>query len=160
MEGRITYLVPRRDNLEIWMVEVQNIGAKPRKLSAFSFVEWSLGNYAFNLIEAAFAQLFNEVSYEDNVLFATMRFWNVLPSGAENPNLAWGKYAFLTSNIDPDAFDTIEEEFIGLYRGWHNPLAVERGRCSNSIGDGRDIVGVLQHDFELAPGEEKRFLIL
>lgn len=160
VEGRITYLVPRRDNVEIWMVEVKNIGAKPRKLSAFSFVEWSLGNYAFNLIEAAFAQLFNQVSYDDHVLFATMRFWNVLPSGAENPNLAWGKYAFMTSNVDPDAFDSIEEEFIGLYRGWHNPLAVERGRCSNSIGDGRDIVGVLQHDFELAPGEEKRFLIL
>lgn len=160
IEGKITYLVPRKDDLEIWMVTVRNAGDRPRKLTSFSYVEWSLGNYAFNLTEASFAQLFNEVHYENGMLLVTTRFWNVAAAGGGNPNLRWDKYAFLTSNLTPDAFDSLEEDFIGTYRGWANPLAVEKGQCTNSIGDGQDIVGVLQHNLELQPGEEKKFLIL
>ena len=160
IEGKITYLVPRTENTEIWMVGIKNVGAKARKLSSFSYIEWSLANYAFNLVEASFAQLFNEVSYDRDVILVTTRFWNVSPAGGGNPNLRWDKHAFFTSNIPPVAFDCLEEAFIGTYRDWKNPVAVEQGRCSNSIGNGRDIVGALQHDFELQPGEEKQFIIL
>jgi len=160
IEGRIAYFVPRRDDLELWMISIKNIGDRPRRITAFCYVEWCLANYAFNLTEAAFAQLFNEVSFEENIIFVTTRFWNVAPAGGGNPNLRWDKYAFFTSNLPADGFDCIEEKFLGLYRGWQNPIAVERGRCSNSLGDGQEIVGVLQHDFELRPGEERRFLVM
>lgn len=160
IESAITYFVPRRDDTEIWMVGIKNVGDAPRKLSSFAFAEWSLANYAFNLTEASFAQLFNEVSFEDNAIFATTRFWNVAPIGGGNPNLRWDKYAFLASTPTPSGFDCLEEEFIGIYRSWQNPIAVERGQCSNSLGDGREIVGVLQHDMEFAPGEEKQLIIL
>ena len=160
IEGRITYFVPRKDDAEIWMVQIKNVGDRPRKITSFSYIEWSLANYAFNLTEAAFAQLFNEVLFEDNIILVTTRFWNVAPAGGGNPNLRWDKYAFFTSNLPVDAYDCLGEHFIGPYRSWHNPLAVERGHCSNSIGDGHDIVGALQHNLDLAPGEEKRFIVL
>jgi len=160
IEGRITYFVPRSDHLEIWMVTIKNNGETPRRLRSFSCIEWSLGNYAFNLIEAAFAQLFNEVSFENNVLLVTSRFWNVSATGTGNPNLRWDKYAFFTSDIPADGFDALFEEFLGTYRGWERPIVVENGQCRNSCGNGRDIVGVLQHNFDLQPGEEKRFLVL
>ena len=160
IEGRITYFVPKKDDLEIWMVHVKNNSDRPRRITSFSYAEWSLANYAFNLTEAAFAQLFNEVLFEDNIILVTTRFWNIAPAGGGNPNLGWDKYAFFTSNVPADAFDSLVEEFIGRYRSWQNPIAVERGRCSNSLANGQDIVGVLQHDLDLAPGEEKRFLIL
>lgn len=160
IEGSVTYFVPRRDDAEVWMVRIKNTGNRSRKLSTFSYVEWCLANYAFNLTEASFAQLFNEVTYENNTIFVTTRFWNVAPGGGANPNLRWDKYAFFTSNVAPVAYDSLTEEFIGMYRSWENPIAVERGYCSNSIGDGRDIIGAMQHDFELPPGEEATFLIL
>lgn len=160
IEGRITYFVPRKDDLEVWMVQIKNTSDRPRKITSFSNIEWSLANYTFNLTESAFAQLFNEASFEDDILLVTTRFWNVAPAGGGNPNLRWDKYAFFTSNMHTDGFDCLEEEFIGLYRGWHNPLAVERGYCSNKIGNGREMVGVLQHNLELAPGEEKQLIIL
>jgi len=160
IEGRITYFVPRRDDMEVWMIQVKNADSRPRKITSFSYVEWSLANYAFNLTEAAFAQLFNEATLENNILFVTTRFWNVTPAGGGNSNLRWDKYAFFTSNLHIAGYDSLEEEFIGRYRSWQNPLAVERGRCSNSMGKGRGIAGALQHDLELAPGEEKRFIIL
>lgn len=160
IEGRITYFVPRKDDAEVWMVQVKNTGNRPRKLTSFSYVEWSLANYMFNLTESAFAQLFNEVIYEDNILLVTTRLWNVASAGGGNPNLRWDKYAFFTSSLPLDGYDALEEEFIGLYRSCQNPLAVERGYCSNKTGDGRNIVAALQHNMELAPGEEKRFIIL
>jgi len=161
IEGHITYFVPRKDDAEIWMVTIRNAGDRPRRLSSFAFAEWSLANYAFNLTEASFAQLFNEITYERDVIFATTRFWNVaVTGGAGNPNLRWDKYAFLTASEPPSAFDCLQEEFIGLYRSWQNPIAVERGRCKNSLGDGRGIVGALQHDFDLKPGEEKRIIFV
>ena len=160
IEGRIAYFVPRRDDMEVWMVQVKNTGGRPRKITSFSFVEWSLANYAFNLTEAAFAQLFNEAAYENGILFVTTRFWNVSPAGGGNSNLRWDKQAFFTSNLPSAGYDALQEEFIGRYRSWRNPVAVERGRCSNSIDNGCNMVGVLQHDLELAPGEEKRFIIL
>ncbi|MCL6518539.1 MAG: glycosyl transferase family 36 [Armatimonadetes bacterium] len=158
--GEITYFVPRRDDCEIWMVKVKNVGDRPRKLASFSTIEWSLANYAFNLIEASFAQLFNEVYFENDTIVVTTRFWNVAPIGTGNPNLRWDKYAFFTSNTKPVGFDCLEENFLGVYRGWERPIVVEQGQCTNSLGNGREIVGVLQHNFELQPGEEKRFLII
>ena len=158
--GEITYYVPRNDDTEVWLIRIRNESDTPRSISSFSFVEWSLANYAFNLTEAAFSDLFNEATFENDILFVTKRFWNLAPAGGGNPNIRWDKFAFLTSNPGPDAFDSIGEEFMGLYRGWDRPAAVERGRCSNSIGHGRHMVGALQHDLELAPGEEKRLTVL
>jgi cellobiose phosphorylase len=127
IEGRITYFVPLHDPIEMWMVELLNTGDKPRRLSSFASIEWSLGNYIYNLTESTFASLFNEVHYQDGTIFATTRFWNVSPTSTVNPNIRWDKWAFMTSNIEPVAFDTLTEEYMGLYRGWQNPLAVERG---------------------------------
>lgn len=160
IEGNITYFVPRRDDIEVWMVRIKNKGDRPRRITVFPFVEWSLANYAFHLIEASFAKLFNEISFQDGIILATTRFWNVTAGGGSNPNLRWDKYAFFTSSLPVDGYDCLMEGFMGTYRGYQNPAAVERGYCSNSIGNGQDIVGALQHNLELPPGEEKRFIVL
>jgi cellobiose phosphorylase len=160
IRGQITYFVPRSENLEVWMITIKNKSDRPRKLSSFAYAEWSLGNYAFNLTEAAFSKLFNEVSYDNNIIFATTRFWNVVPLGGGNPNLRWDKYAFMTSSLPAAKFDCVEEAFTGMYRTSRNPLAVERGELSNSIEDGREIVGALQHTIDLSPGDEWHVLVL
>ncbi|MDO8589201.1 MAG: glycosyl transferase family 36 [Armatimonadota bacterium] len=160
IDTSITYFVPPRDDLEVWMVGIKNSSDKPRKLQAFAYVKWDLANYAYNLVEASFSNLFNEASVEDGIIFVSTRFWNITSPGAGNPNARWDKYAFLTASFDVHGFDCFDDAFIGPYRSWGNPLAVERGSCSDTQGDGQDIAGVLQHDFELAPGEEKKFIVL
>lgn len=160
IETKITYFVPRRDDLEVWMVSIRNAGKEPRRLQAFAYTKWCLANYAYNMIENSFSNLFNETSVEDEILFFSTRFWNVSQGGGGNPNARWDKYAFFTANFDLHGFDCFEEEFLGVYHSWHDPVAVQEGRCRNSIGNGKDICGALQHDFDLAPGEEKRFVVL
>lgn len=161
------YFVPVDDPVETWIVSLTNTGSVPRKLSVFPCVEWCLGNYAFDLMERAFACLFNEPDYEDGVIFATKRFWN-LPVArrragdrmfSSNTNLAWDKYAFMSTSYEPVGFEVLRENFYGRYRSWINPLTVEKGVCTNQIADGREVVGVLQGDMTLEPGETVEFTV-
>jgi len=160
IESCLTYYVPPRDDIEVWMVYLRNGTDRPRRIQAFPMVKWDLGNYAYNATEAAFAALFNETYFESGVIYAGIRFWNIASGGAGNPNTRWDKWAFMTSNADIAAFDTIDEEFMGVYRSFADPVAVERGALTNSQGQGRDCLAAVQHDFGLLPGEEVRFTVL
>ncbi len=161
IETEITYYVPRRDDLELWMVKIKNAGDKPRKLQAFPYAKWSLANYAYNMVENSFANLFNESAVEDDIIFVSTRFWNVTQGGGGgNPNARWDKWAFFTASFKPDGFDCFDEEFVGMYRGWGDPIAVVEGKCRNSCGGGKDICGALQYDFTIEPGQEEKFVVL
>lgn len=160
IESQATYFVPPRDDVEVWMISIRNTGDKPRKLQAFPFVEWDLANYAYNLAEAQFSKLFNESSYEDEIIFASTRFWNITSPGAGNPNARWDKFAFMTSSLPVENFDCFNESFFGMYNNYANPQALQKGTCSGSQGGGKSIVGAFQHDIDLAPGEEIKFVVI
>jgi len=155
IEGQVTYFVPREDDCELWSVKLRNDGPKPRKLNLFFYADWCLGNYVQHLAEHAFAELFTKTWVEDGVIHATTRHWNKPTRDGSPPNEAWDKIAFFAGDFRVDGFDCSEEEFIGMYRSWRCPLAVERGSCSNSVANGRSAAAALQHNLTLAPGEEK-----
>lgn len=155
IEGEVTYFVPRDDDLELWMVKLRNVGATPRRLNLFFYADWCLGNYVHHLTEHAFSELFTEAHVEDGVVFATARYWDKLTLDGSPPNEPWDKIAFFGGDFQVDGFDCSEEKFIGMYRSWHCPIAVERGACSNSIANGLAAAGALQHNLALEPGEEK-----
>ena len=72
-----------------------------------------------------------------------------------------GRHTFLAlTGAEVVAYDTDREVFIGSYRGYGNPKAVEQGRCTNSLAVGDNGCGTLQARITLAPGETKEFLVL
>lgn len=160
VESDITYYVPPRDDIEVWMVTLRNASDKRRKIQAFPYVKWDLANYAYNAVEAQFSLLFNEAVFEEGTVFVTTRFWNITSGAVGNPNARWDKWAFMTSSAPVTAFDCFDEEFMGMYRDFRNPKALEEGRLTNSQGHGRDIMSALQHDFEMDPGEEQQFVVV
>lgn len=160
ISSHITYYVPPRDDVEVWMVRLKNDSDKVRNIQAFPFVKWDLANYAFNAVENQFSVLFNEATVEDDIIFATTRFWNFTQMGGGNPNARWDKWAFMTSNAPVQAFDCFYEEFLGMYRDFYNPRAIEQGQLTNSLDHGRDIIGCVQHEFEMQPDEEVQFIVL
>jgi len=60
----------------------------------------------------------------------------------------------------PGGYDTSREAFIGPYHAYHNPLAVEKGQCSNSNAYGDNACGSLQTDLTLLPGESRTLLVM
>ncbi|HPP73949.1 MAG TPA: glycosyl transferase family 36 [Armatimonadota bacterium] len=160
IDSKTTYYVPPRDDVEVWMVSLRNNSSQHRRLQVFPFVDWDLANYAYNLAEAQFSRLFNESSYEDGIIFVSSRFWNITSPGAGNPNTRWDKFAFMTTSLEPDGFDCFHESFIGMYNDWQHPRAVKEGKCLDSQGNGQQVIGAFQHDIELAPGQELRFVVI
>ncbi|HQT92858.1 MAG TPA: N,N'-diacetylchitobiose phosphorylase, partial [Candidatus Kryptobacter bacterium] len=57
-------------------------------------------------------------------------------------------------------FDTDREVFLGPYRTYANPIAVDSGKCSGSLAYGDNPCGALQVKFTLSPGQSKEFLVI
>ena len=61
-------------------------------------------------------------------------------------------FAFFACSEKIAGYDTQREAFLGPYRGWDNPAAVERGQLSNSVAHGWAPVGAHHVKLSLKPG--------
>ncbi|MGF1681164.1 GH36-type glycosyl hydrolase domain-containing protein [Photobacterium minamisatsumaniensis] len=142
-----TLFVPKGEDAEIWDVVIKNTGDTPRTISAFSFVEFSFShiqsdnqNHQMSLYSAGTA-------YREGVIEYDLYY---------NTNDAEGFY-YLASTFAPDSYDGQRDSFLGLYRDEANPIAVEKGQCSNSAQTCYNHCGSLHKQFTIQPGEEVRF---
>ncbi len=145
-----TLFVPKGEDAEVWDVTIKNDSDRPRTISAFSFVEFSFShiqsdnqNHQMSLYSAGTA-------YREGVLEYDLYY---------NTNDFEGFY-YLASTFDPDSFDGQRDQFLGAYRDEANPIAVEKGRCSNSVQTCYNHCGSLHKQFTLQPGEEVRFAFI
>jgi len=157
IQAEVTYTVPLEVDAELWLVTVRNTSGEARRLSAFTYVEWVLGSFEFDLLETAFSSLFNDVYCRDGVILATKRLWNI--GHTSRPHASWDLTAFHAAEFEIDGYECAREEFLGTYRSLSRPLAVARGRCTNSSAKAVDAVGVLRGKLELGPGEETSFAV-
>jgi len=154
-----TFFVPLDDDLEIWKCKLENFSKLKRKISVIIYAEWSLANHDANLAEASFNNLFNDIEFEDNIIFASKTRWN----RPDFDNLPWDKYAFLTMDRTVDGCVMNKEEFIGMYGDLHDPKMLEEFNWSSQkklSGDGQPAVGVLCKKFVLQPGAKIDFNVL
>lgn len=142
-----TLFIPKGEDAEIWDVVIKNDSDQPRTISAFSFVEFSFShiqsdnqNHQMSLYSAGTA-------YDAGVIEYDLYY---------NTNDFEGFY-YLASTVDPDSYDGQRDSFLGLYRDEANPIAVEKGRCSNSAQTCYNHCGSLHKQFVIQPGEEVRF---
>jgi len=141
IEAHTRYFVPLDENLEIWQLTVTNHRNTKAVLSAFASIEfclWDAQDDATN-----FQRNFNtgQVEVEDGVIYHKTEY-------RERRN----HFAYFACS-EPGRFDTQREAFLGRYRGWDRPAAVESGELSNSIAHGWSPIGAHQVNLELAPGE-------
>jgi len=148
--GQQTLFIPLDDPVEIWDVLLRNDSGKRRRLSVFSYSEFSFHhiqsdnqNFQMSLYAAG-------SSYKDGIIEHDL-FYE-----------ATG-YQYFTSDItndDASYFDCLRDVFIGQYRTETNPIAVENGTCSGSFELGGNHCGVIRRVVELEPGAETRLLFL
>ncbi len=143
------YLVPLDESLEVWELILTNERDDPAQLDLFGGVEFCLWDAQDDA--ANFQRNFStgEVEVEEGVIYHKTEY-------RERRN----HFAFFACSERPAGYDTQREDFLGPYRGWENPLAVERGRVSNSLAHGWAPIGMLQVALTLAPGEGRRVAFL
>ena len=149
IEATTRYFVPLDENLEIWQLTVTNHRAASAHLSAFAAIEfclWDAQDDATN-----FQRNFNtgQVEVEDGVIYHKTEY-------RERRN----HFAYFACSEPGARFDTQREVFLGRYRGWDKPAAVEAGQLTNSIAHGWSPMGAHQVKFDLGPGETRQFVFL
>ncbi|MGL5220284.1 MAG: GH36-type glycosyl hydrolase domain-containing protein [Plesiomonas shigelloides] len=150
IEARKTIFVPVDDSVELWDVTLKNTGDTARTISAFSFVEFSFSHITSDNQNHQMSLYSAGTRYENSVIEYDLFY---------NPSRETGYY-FFASSFTPDSFDGLRDKFLGLYRDESNPIAVERGYCSNSFEKTGNHCGALHKAFTLQPGEEVRFVYM
>lgn len=149
IQSDICYFVPLGQSLEIWDVRVRNTRDKKGTLSLFSAIEfclWDAWDDATN-----FQRNFSigEVEVVGDVIYHKSEY-------RERRN----HFAYFACSEKINGFETQREDFLGAYRGWDAPRAVEEDRMHDSIAHGWAPIGSHRLTFSLEAGEEKRIIFV
>ena len=143
------YFVPPGETLEVWRLRVRNERDTPAHMSVFSCVEFCLWDAQDDTTNFQRNYSTGEVEVADGVIYHKTEY-------RERRN----HFAYFACSEPLAGFDTQREEFLGAYRGWDRPLAVERGESANSVAHGWSPHGSHHVRFLLAPGERKEVIFL
>jgi cellobiose phosphorylase len=149
IESQTRYFVPLGQDLEIWELTLTNHREAPADLSVFSAVEFCLWdalddaanfqrNYSVGEVEVADGVIYHKTEYRERR----------------------DHFAFFACSEPLAGFDTQREDFLGPYRGWDAPAAVEAGRTSGSIAHGWQPVGAHHVRVRLKAGAQKKIIFL
>ena len=145
----VRYFVPGGETLEIWDLTIKNTTGQEKELSAFSSVEFCLWDAHDDSTNFQRNLNIGEMEVEGSVIFHKTEY-------RERRN----HFAYFACSEPIVGFETQREAFLGSYRGFQNPIAVEQDSTSSTITVGWSPVGVHHLRLSLAPGETKRVIFL
>ena len=143
------YFVPHGAALEVWRVRVANERPERARLSLFSAIEFCLWDAQDDATNLQRNYSVGEVEVADGVIYHTSEY-------RERRN----HFAYFACSEPLAGFDTQRDAFLGPYRGWDAPLAVERGTASDSLAHGWQPMGAHHLRLELAPGEAREIVFV
>ena len=149
IEAHTRYFVPLDENLEIWQLPVTNKRATKATISAFSSIEFCLWDAQDDSTNFQRNFSIGQVEVEDSVIYHKTEY-------RERRD----HYAYFACSEKLAGFDTQRDVFLGHYRGWDQPAAVEAGQLTNSIAHGWAPIGAHQVKLELEPGETRQIVFL
>ena len=149
IEAQTCYFVPMGETLEIWKCTLTNHRKKPAALSLFSSIEFCLWDAQDD--GTNFQRNFStgQVEVVDEVIYHKTEY-------RERRN----HFAYFACSEKLVGFDTQRDTFLGAYRSWDNPAAVERGKSFNSIAHGWAPHGSHHVKVNLKPGQTKEIIFV
>lgn len=155
--SEVLYYVPLNKTYEVWRVRVKNEGDRPRKLSAFGFIEFTNeGYYEQDQVNLQYTLFITKTYFKGNKILQTINEnTGKNEEGTNNKERFFGLVGAPVESYNGD-----KTAFIGRYRSYNNPIAVERGGCDNVLNYNSNACGALHTKFELKPGETKEFAFI
>ncbi len=157
IKSEVTYYVPYGKTYEVWRAKVTNNSDKERKLSVFGFVEFTNEpNYEQDQINLQYTLFITRTSFEENKIIQHMNE----NTGFDENGYNGSERFFGMVGQEISAYNGSLSNFIGPYRTFANPIAVENGKCDGVMNYNSNSCGALQSDITLAPGETKEFIYI
>jgi cellobiose phosphorylase len=147
LKAEMLAFVPMNDNCEVTRLILTNESDKPKTFSVFSYVEFCLWNADDDSRNFQRNLSTGEVEIDGSTIYHKTEY-------RERRN----HYAIYSVNHPIDGFDTIRDEFLGAYRGAHEPEVVELGHSKNSVASGWSPIASQQINLTLEPGESESLI--
>jgi N,N'-diacetylchitobiose phosphorylase len=155
------YFVPLGELFECWNIKIKNKDSKKRSLRFFTYAEFT-GHWQLwlDIVNLQYTQYIMAMDVIDGIIdHGTNANLPFDPDDLEHGGQ--GRHIFMgVAGAKPSGYDTDRKKFIGPYRSYHNPIAVEIGQCSQSKATSDNGCGTQQIDIILEAGEEKEFTIV
>ena len=139
--------IPMEDPTELWDIKIKNNSSKFRKLSIFSYIEWSYHHIDMDNQNFQMSNYATGSNYVDDII-------------EENYFYEDSGWQFFASNFKPDGFETIRDKFIGNYRTETNPIGVEKGVLFGNTELTGNHCAVLQKKIILKPDSDDRIIFM
>ncbi len=139
--------VPKNDNILLTRITLKNTGNSIKELTLFSFVEFCLWDAVDDTTNFQRNYSTGEVEVEGSFIYHKTEY-------RERRN----HYAVFYTNAEIAGFDTVRDEFIGLYGSPADPCAVKEGHCKNSVAHGWQPIGAHEIKVTLEANEEISFI--
>jgi cellobiose phosphorylase len=149
IRAETTYMVPLGETLEVWRTRLTNERAEAASLSLFGTIEWCLWDANDDATNFQRNWSIGEVLVEVGVIYHTTEY-------RERRD----HFGFFACSGPSAGFDTSRDAFLGAYRGWDRPLAVERGATTGSVAHGWQPIGAHQVRVPLQPGETREVVFV
>ncbi len=153
----INYFVPLGQTLEVWRVKLTNQNPSPVNLQLFSLVEFCLWDAWDD--QTNFQRNFNtgevEVDTAHSVIYHKTEYRE-----RRNHFAYFAAHCCAGVSATLAGFDTQRESFLGPYRGFDKPAAVEKGHCSDSIAHGWSPIGAHQVNITLQAGQSQEIIFV
>ena len=150
IHSEVTYYVPLNKTHEVWRTKITNKSDRVRSLSAFGFIEFTNdNNYEQDQVNLQYTLFITRTSFEGNKIVQHINE----NSGKDASGSNWRERFFGLAGAKVSAFNGNLDSFIGSYRDYSNPIAVERGFCDDKCNFNGNACGALQSEIMLAPGE-------
>lgn len=143
------YFVPLGETLEIWELTLTNHRDNPAQLSIFSAIEFNLWDAMDDATNFQRNYSIGQVEIVDGVIYHKTEY-------RERRN----HFAYFACSEPLTGYDTQREAFLGPYRGWDSPRAVEAGQTSGSEAHGWQPIGAQHVKIQLEAGEQKKVIFL
>ena len=151
----VTYYVPTGATYEVWRAVVKNDSDKPRNLSLFGFVEFTNdNNYEQDQVNLQYTLFITRTSFEGNKILQHINE----NSGKDETGSNHRERFFGMVGAPITGYNGNLDSFIGAYRTYSNPIAVENGKCDGVMNYNSNACGALQTEITLQPGESREII--
>lgn len=157
IKSETTYYVPLGKTYEVWRAKVTNTSGKERKLSLFGFVEFTNeNNYEQDQVNLQYSLFISRTSFEENKILQHINE----NDGVDETGSNHRERFFGMVGAPITAYNGSLSSFIGPYRTYSDPIAVERGKCDNELNFNSNSCGALQSDIILKDGETAELIYI
>ena len=157
IDSEVLYYVPLNKTYEVWRVKVSNNSAQPRNISTFGFIEFTNdSNYENDQVNLQYTLFITRTYFKKNKILQTINENYYKDEEGSNDKERF----FGLAGAEIASYNGDKASFIGRYRSYGNPIAVERGSCDNQLNFNSNACGALHTKLHLQPGESKEFVFL